>query len=141
MITEASLAAKLRRLGSNPKEIARNLKARKIKGLDNSCALCPLANFLAITTRDVASVSVDGLWAVVRNLSGACVRVVLPKACQDFVEAFDDGRFKALLCGGQEARQLNPLYVRSDWTETELVQLANAVARQLNPLYEPKAKA
>lgn len=95
---ESSLKAKLRRLGSTPKAIAKNLKARGIKGTKCDSAHCPLAQFLVSTTKGATSVVVTGddAWVYTQG-QGFTVIVDLPKACKDFVKSFDSGKFANLV--------------------------------------------
>ena len=87
---ESSLKGKLRRLGSTPEAIADNLKARGIKGT-GSCYSCPIANFLAQSTKGIEYVSVGNSSTTVR-VNGVWVNADLPRACSQFVTRFDSDR-------------------------------------------------
>lgn len=95
MITEASLAAKLRRLGSTPDAIAKELERRGFKGRRGSSCFCPVAMFLRRTTQGARSASVGHCTTTV--LFGKTdVSVNVPAAVADFVKRFDKGRYPFL---------------------------------------------
>ena len=112
---ESSLKGKLRRLGSTPEAIAAELKARGIKG-SGSCYSCPIANFLAQSTKGIEYVSVGGQTTTVR-VKGEWVSADLPKACRQFVTRFDSGshgkRFKELRAKNwSEIQACNPIQAK-----------------------------
>lgn len=96
MITKASLAAKLRRLGSTPDAIAKELERRGFKGLPCDSQFCPVAKFLSQTTQKAKRASVGQVSATV-FFQKTAIGVTVPRAVTEFVRRFDAREYPSLL--------------------------------------------
>lgn len=79
----------LRRLGRTPKDIARGLRARGIKGRRNNASRCPVAHYLAKQYNTSVSVSHHVLEA-------DPLVFTTPPFIVKFIDAFDKGEFEFL---------------------------------------------
>lgn len=92
-MTHEQIYAALEALGSTADAVAESLRAKGVRGWRAACCLCPLAEF-------INTLHPGGLGAGVNrncfSLAGGLPKG-LPRACREFVELMDRGRYPFLL--------------------------------------------
>jgi hypothetical protein len=106
-MTTASIAeratALLAALGDHEDQVAASLKARGITGERGHCGTCPIAVYLLRSDLGCYAVDVDGsiyLWFVGPDDIQHVEKISMPDPVNEFVCAFDTGRYDELLAGG-----------------------------------------
>lgn len=95
--TKANLTRSLNRLGATPQEVAANLEEQGITGEPKHAQSCPVANYLKRTFPvDLATVSTTMAVLVEDEHRSVEVFTLTPKPVEDFIKAFDKGKYRQL---------------------------------------------
>ena len=83
-----AISEHLETLGSTARQVAQTLQQQGLQGYTGSSMMCPLAHYLHRLGYEKARVTQNAVY-----FDGLTTRVLLPKACCEFVFSFDAGEF------------------------------------------------